>query len=364
MMDKTQKQFFINSTFIMTRVLVVATSRKTRGGITSVVKAHETGEQWKKYHCRWIQTHRDGNPIRKLWYLFTALIEYACLLPFYDIVHIHAGLRTSINRKIIFARIAKACHKKIIVHFHPATEKHLFDKHFKYDIERLFSYADLLLVLSPQWIRWINEAYPERHFNMQVLYNPCPNVSRDFSKKKNHILFAGTLSDRKGYNRLLQAFAKIAHEFPDWKIVFAGNGEIEKAKELQKKLDIPESQTEYLGWVSGKEKEKAFHEASVYCLPSWGEGFPMGVLDAWAYGIPVITTPVGGMVDIIDNVENGLIYDIYDIDKLSDCLSMLMKSPELRDKIVKRADELVYGEFNIVNITKQLDRIYSSLCQD
>ena len=69
----------------MARVLVVATSRKTRGGITSVVKAHETGAQWKKYHCRWIQTHRDGNPIRKLWYLFTALIEYACLLPFYDI---------------------------------------------------------------------------------------------------------------------------------------------------------------------------------------------------------------------------------------------------------------------------------------
>ena len=52
----------------MAKVLVIATSRKTRGGITSVVKAHETGEQWKKYHCRWIETHRDGNSIRKLWY--------------------------------------------------------------------------------------------------------------------------------------------------------------------------------------------------------------------------------------------------------------------------------------------------------
>ena len=49
----------------MAKVLVIATSRKTRGGITSVVKAHETGEQWKKYHCRWIETHRDGNSIRK-----------------------------------------------------------------------------------------------------------------------------------------------------------------------------------------------------------------------------------------------------------------------------------------------------------
>ena len=90
----------------MPKVLVVATSRKTKGGITSVVKAHETGEQWKKFHCKWIETHRDGNSVRKLWYLATALIEYICLLPFYDIVHIHVGLRTSVNRKLIFARIA------------------------------------------------------------------------------------------------------------------------------------------------------------------------------------------------------------------------------------------------------------------
>ena len=105
----------------MPKVLVVATSRKTKGGITSVVKAHETGEQWKKFHCKWIETHRDGNSVRKLWYLATALIEYICLLPFYDIVHIHVGLRTSVNRKLIFARIALLFRKKIIVHFHPAT---------------------------------------------------------------------------------------------------------------------------------------------------------------------------------------------------------------------------------------------------
>lgn len=345
----------------MTKVLIVATSRKTRGGITSVIKAHETGEQWKKYHCKWIQTHRDGNIVRKLWYLCTALVEYIILLPFYDVMHIHVGLKTSVDRKLIFAQIAKLFHKKIIIHFHPATEKHLFDEHFKYKIERLFSFSDLLLVLSPQWIRWIKQAYPDKHFKMQVLYNPCPQVNRDFSQKKKQILFAGTLSERKGYNRLLEAFSKIAQKYPDWKIVFAGNGEIEKAQDLQKQLGISEHQTCYLGWVFGKEKEKAFQEASVYCLPSWGEGFPMGVLDAWAYGIPVITTPVGGIVDIIKNGVNGLIYDIYNIDELSHCLSQLIESKELREKIVMEADKLVENEFSISTICQQLDHIYSSI---
>lgn len=90
----------------------------------------------------------------------------------------------------------------------------------------------------------------------------------------------------------------------------------------------------------------------------------MGVLDAWAYGIPVITTPVGGMIDVITNGVNGLIYDIYDIDKLAEELSELMESAELRSGIIKEADKLVNGDFNITSITKQLDEIYSSLCQD
>lgn len=96
----------------MTRVLVVATSRKTRGGITSVVKAHETGEQWKRFHCRWIQTHRDGPAWRKVWYLVTALIEYMLLLPWYDIVHIHVATTQSARRKKLFFVLAKLLHKR------------------------------------------------------------------------------------------------------------------------------------------------------------------------------------------------------------------------------------------------------------
>lgn len=345
----------------MTKVLVVATSRKTRGGITSVIKAHETGEQWKKYHCRWIQTHRDGNSLRKLRYLTTALLEYIILLPFYNIVHIHVSYNNSAKRKLIFARLAKLFHKKIIVHFHPSTEKLLFNGKYSHILEILFSYSDLLLVLSPQWIKWIDQAFPNNNFNMKVLYNPCPIVQRDFSKKKNHILFAGTLNERKGYNRLLEAFSQICNQHRNWKLIFAGNGAIDNAKEIQQKLNIPDNQVEYLGWISNGKKEKVFQEASIYCLPSWGEGFPMGVLDAIAYGITVITTPVGGINDVMTNEVNGLIYDTYNIKELANCLEKAINSKDYRDRLVKEADKLVQNEFNIHCINKQLDQIYSTL---
>ena len=343
------------------RVLIIATSRKTRGGITSVVKAHETGAQWKKYHCKWIETHRDGNSIRKIWYLITALVQFFIIIPFYNIIHIHVGLRTSVRRKLIFARIAKIYKKKIIIHFHPSTEKHLFDKQLSIPIKQLFDFSDVLIVLSPQWEKWINEAFPDRHYNIKVLYNPCPIVNRNFAHKKNIILYAGTLNDRKGYNRLLKGFSLIAKKYPTWKIVFAGNGEIEKGKELQKELNINKNQVEFLGWITGKEKEKAFQEASIYCLPSWGEGFPMGILDAWAYGIPVITTPVGGITDIGENGKNYLLFNIYNPEELAKCLEFLIVSKEKRKSMIESTDQLINKKFNPQLINQQLEKIYSEL---
>ena len=65
-----------------TRVLILATSRKTRGGITAVLKAHETGVQWKRFHCHWVQTHRDGNNVRKLLYLAFAWLDFLVRIPF------------------------------------------------------------------------------------------------------------------------------------------------------------------------------------------------------------------------------------------------------------------------------------------
>ncbi len=52
----------------MPKVLIVATSRKTKGGISSVIKSYEKGEHWKEFKCHWIQTHRDGSSLRKLTY--------------------------------------------------------------------------------------------------------------------------------------------------------------------------------------------------------------------------------------------------------------------------------------------------------
>lgn len=343
----------------MTMVLVIATSRKTRGGITSVIKAHQTGEQWQKFHCKWIETHRDGNPIRKLWYLFSAILQYLFLLPFYDIVHIHIATTQSAKRKQLFFYPAKWMKKKIIFHFHPSNEKFLFEPYNQKLYKKLFSQADLILVLSEQWKKWLEESLGITE-HVEVLYNPCPKVNRREDIRENNILFAGTIIPRKGYGDLIKAFAKIAKKYPNWKVIFAGNGEIENAKKIASEYGIS-NQIVFPGWINGKKKEETFQKASIYCLASDGEGFPMGVLDAWAYGIPCVVTPVGGIPDIIRDEVNGLIFPVGDIDTLASKLEKLITNKDLRTKIVKETDKYVNNEFNVSFINQKLGQLYSNL---
>jgi len=127
---------------------------------------------------------------------------------------------------------------------------------------------------------------------------PSPCCKKEFAITTKTILYAGKVIRRKGYDTLLYGLSEIVSEFPDWKVVFAGNGEIDEGKRFVKELGL-ERQVEWLGCISGTTKETVFNQSSIYCLASSGEDFPIGVLDAWAYGIPCVVTPVGGIPEII-----------------------------------------------------------------
>lgn len=344
----------------MTRVLVVATSRKTRGGITSVVKAHETGEQWRRFHCHWVQTHRDGPMWRKLAYVARAAIDYIWRVPFCDVVHMHISQPTTIRRKLPFLRLAKFLRKKVLVHFHAFNVEDTVSGEFSSRYAEFFDAADRILVLSEWWKEQLCSILSLRPDKIDVLYNPCPTVKNRALKQNKSILYAGTVNERKGYGDLIKAFARIAGRFPDWRLKIAGNGEIEQGRKLAESLGV-DNRVDFLGWVNGKDKENAFSEAAIFCLPSYAEGFPMAVLDAWAYGLPVITTPVGGIPDVAKDGENMMLFSPGDIDALSCRLERLVCDENLRNKIADASLSFSQHEFNHTTINRQLEKIYLNL---
>ncbi len=345
----------------MSKVLVVGSSKRTRGGITSVIKAHAAGPQWQEYHCHWVQTHCDGSNIRKIWYLVTAIIDFIIRLPFYDLVHLHPSGYGSAKRKYIFAKLAVLFKKKIVVQLHTCNSSLSFLSHERKTYEFLFNKSEYILVLSSGCRNEIIESLGIKPEKVIVFYNPCPVVDQKHEKecKRPYVLFAGTIIPLKGYHDLINAFGKISEKYPEWDLVLAGNGEIEKAKNMAVDLGIS-TKVHFTGWVGGLEKDKLFADAAIFCLPSYTEGFPMAVLDAWAYGVPVITTPVGGMPDVAVDGENMLLFNPGDVVTLSKQLERMISDSELRNKIGLASMEFAKHQFNRSFLCKQLSEIYKS----
>lgn len=340
------------------RVLVVATSSKTRGGITAVINSYKTTKFWSDFNCVWIETHIDKSSITKILFFVRSLTKFIILLPQTKLVHVHLSAPMSVIRKYPFLLLAKIFKIPIIIHFHAFSVEATIDKKYNRLYNTVFHLANTIIVLSESWKKGIINDLNINSDKIEVLYNPCPkiDISNNVEKTKT-ILYAGTLIDRKGYKDLIRSFAIIAISYPEWKVIFAGNGEINKGLQLSKELNI-EQQVLFKGWVSGDEKNQLFREANIFCLPSYAEGFPMAVLDAWAFGLPVITTPVGGIPDVAKDGVNMLLFNPGDTKTLSEKLVNMISDKSLSDRISNASVKFSLDEFSLDSITHQLNAIY------
>jgi len=342
------------------KVLVVATSGKTRGGIASVVNGYKKGYIWQKYSCRWIETQIDRNIVFKLFYLVRAYVEFFIFIPFYDIVHFHTVPGNCVNIHLPLLRLAVLYKKKVIVHLHIGDQLHNYtgDKRFREVLDR----ADMLIAISKMASLVLVDAY-RINSQVRVLYNASASVSFERGQnidKEKIILVAGILDENKAYDIIIRAFALVQKDFKDWKLVFAGNGDVEKAGDLAKNLKVSDSVV-FTGWLSGKDKSDLFEKAEIYCLASYMEGFPMSVLEAWEYDLPVICTTAGGLSDVVVDGFNAMVFERGDIEGLAAKMRLLMSDKDLRSQIAANSKDMVRELFSFDEIIRQLDVIYGDL---
>ena len=109
----------------------------------------------------------------------------------------------------------------------------------------------------------------------------------------------------------------------------AGDGEVEEARNLVESLNISD-QTIFPGWIDTKERDRLLEEGNIFVLPSYNEGLPLSMMEAMAWGLPVIVTPVGGISEIVQDGENGLIVEPSNIEQLSTAMKSLIANEDLR----------------------------------
>lgn len=339
-----------------TRVLFIGDSRKMKGGVSSVMKNIEQSNLWEDWNCYWLETQINGNVLLKLIYFFRGLIYGLFIIPRYSIIHFQTAPGRSLIVNMTLMIYASLWRRKIITQLHVGNQinDHLDDASLKFWV----THSDLVLLLGKQW-RDIMYAKFQIKDRFECVYNPIEIRERQQSPQK-YFLYAAYFNINKGVSILLDAFQDVVKEFPDWKLVMCGGGNEEMICDLLKQYDFAQSVI-LPGWVSGKEKEEYFKNAYAYCMTSYKEGLPMSVLEAMSYGVPVITTPVGCLPEILTDEQSCLYFPFGNAEQLAIQMRRLIIDKELRQNISIHSYNIATEDFSISTITSRLHSFYMKL---
>jgi glycosyltransferase involved in cell wall biosynthesis len=119
-------------------------------------------------------------------------------------------------------------------------------------------------------------------------------------------------------------------------MVIAGSGDIQGARDLIIFLGL-ENKVSVRPWLNPQERDELLFSSDVFLLPSYNEGLPMSMLEAMAFGLPVIVTPVGGIPEIVIHGREGLIVLPGHIDELSHAMKLLIDDKKKREEMGKQA---------------------------
>jgi glycosyltransferase involved in cell wall biosynthesis len=300
------------------KILILVPAISARGGISNYYQVLKTAfsdrvEYFERGARNW--PYRAGN-------LFEALRAVRDLLRFcvklaslnYGIVQTTTSLGSlAVVRDGLFIFFGKLFGCNVIVFFRgwdERFEKKIETKFFRF-FKAIFFKADAMIVLSSTFkSKLLSWGYPKAiHVETTIVDQTLLDAVNEEDIVDKYadidpliILFLARVEIPKGIYEAIDTFTLLRKEYRHIRLVIAGDGfELEPAKKYVS--DREAHDITFLGEVHGEEKIRAFWGSHIYFFPSYHEGMPNSVLEAMAFGLPVIARPVGGLVDILkDNI--------------------------------------------------------------
>lgn len=289
-------------------------------------------------------------PLKKLSYseLKKAVKEYNP-----DIIHAHdykASLLAIMFRK----------KRKIVSHIHVNNKK--------MNSINLFSIIYLLCSKFYSKIVWVSDSALDNHCFKDklreksiVLYNVInkERLEKQSIKEKceeNYdLIFLGRLEYQKNPERLIGIIAKLKEEQPDIKVAIVGTGEkYDKIVEMSNSLDLTNN-IKFYGYSNNP--YPILKSSKILILTSLFEGTPMCALEALALGVPVISTPVDGLKNIIKNNVNGFLTD--DDDEMCEEILKIINSQVKRDELYVECKKTFDEICDLGKYKKSISGVYS-----
>jgi glycosyltransferase involved in cell wall biosynthesis len=346
-------------------ILMVGTDLDGMGGVKAVVSGYLEGGLFERYSCVYVATHRAGSVWLKVVTALKAWGKVAVQLHKLDapLVHAHTASHASFWRKSVVCLMARLARRPYVLHVHGGGFAQFYEKESgpvaQRFIRNIFRHAAVVIALSEEWRERLQRICPAA--NIEVLHNAValPNVGglRRLEDREPTLVFMGHLLRGKGIYDLVRAFALVAGHFPRLKLMCGGVGSIDEVRQLATQLDVRD-RILCPGWLDPERKSAELASGTIFILPSYAEGMPMALLEAMSWRLPVITTPVGGIPQLVTHESNGLLVAPGDIDGLAAAIERLMKDPALRERLGSAARATIEAGFSLDEALEQLSRIY------
>ncbi len=328
--------------------VVIATplGQEGKGGvdrIMDVVRSYDQAQPDPDVSLRFVTTRGPGSILLSPFYLFAALLRFGWLRlrRRADVLHVNLGQGGSALRKLVLCGWARLMGAPYVLHLHGSEFHHFWDSAHPVTSARLrdlFEAAASVVVLGEPWRRYVSGKAPRARIEVVPNATYAPKGAGGQPSRPGapvHILFLGEMGPRKGVPELIDALQALDTRQP-WRATLAGNGAVAQTRSEIERLNLAHK-VRVTGWVGPAEVEALLTDADVLVLPSHHENLPMSVIEAMAYGLAVVTTPVGAVEDVIEPEVTGLLCPPGDAARLAEAIRRVVEDASLRAKLGQAA---------------------------
>lgn len=284
---------------------------------------------------------------------------------------------SSVIRDGLFLAHARKAGIKTIVFFRGWDEEaeKIAEKKYLKIFKRFFFTCDRIIVLSERVKNKITEWGYDKPIDLETTVvdrkllsglsiEVLQNKYREAKNTKSiNILFLSRLEQRKGIYELLDAFHSVQQTLKGKYILnlkICGDGS-EESNVRMRSTELEIENLEITGFITGGKKREVFNWAHLFVFPSYGEGMPNAVLEAMGVGLPVITTPVGGVVDFFNDQTNGFYVEIGKPDQISEKLMLMIQDTHLMENISINNFKLASERFRSDKVAKRILVIFNEI---
>lgn len=294
---------------------------------------------------------KNFNQLKYLW-LFWDVIKFVFKMVVHrpDVVLLNPSLgSTALRRDFLFLTIARLFGVPVAVFIHGFSLEYL-EKVDPIWLSKWLNKASLIFVLAS----FFKHKLEEIGIRTPIVLTTTKvddtllegaNIEKCDRSVINHLLFVARIHKTKGIYETIDAFDLLAEQHPFLELTIAGNGPDFSELKARVNQSAFSSRIHVLGDLRGDALQKVYARADLYILPTThAEGMPTSVLEAMAFGLPVFTRKVGGLVDFF-NDNMGYITDSIDPQDFASAIELYLNDMELYQRVSKYNREYAQTHF-------------------